>query len=201
MKLRQSLPRVTCCVVAFGLGQLLATSIAHAQADAPEYIPSEPLPPGMQAPPEYRYTPGTLLPKGYHIEERPRRGFLITGYLVAGIPYGAGLLTAAATGFSNESHYLVLPIVGPWLSLGLDNDSECGLMQGRSSEDPSTACDLQIAGDALLLSDGILQMIGGTFVVLGYTLTRPYAVRDEAWYAVMPSPVGSGYGFALFGAM
>src|SRR5687768_3783361 len=52
-------------------------------------------------PPVYPYREGMPLPPGYHLEERPRRGLVIAGWLAAGIPYGLGLSFAASSDFGN----------------------------------------------------------------------------------------------------
>jgi hypothetical protein len=155
----------------------------------------------MLPPPEFRYEPGTLLPEGYHLEERPKRGLLVSGYMVTGIPYGAGLLVAAGSRFANGSYYLVLPIAGPWLALGFDNQSECNLFGDHDDEVSRGRCDWQVAGDSLLLADGILQGIGGMLLVMGYSFTTSYAVRDGWSVAMAPSLVGTGYGFSAVGTL
>jgi hypothetical protein len=46
------------------------------------------------------------------------------------------------------------------------------------------------------------QAAGGTFLAVGYTATREWAVRDdEVAFTVIPAPVGSGYGLQLLGTM
>lgn len=167
----------------------------------PVYEPGKPLPAGMLPPPEYRYEPGTLLPEGYHIEERPKRGLVISGTIVTAVPWGTGLLVGAGSRFANGSYYLVLPVLGPWLALGFDDKSQCNLFEPRPENVSRSRCDWQVAGDALLLSDGILQGIGGMLLIMGYSFTSEYAVRDGFSYAVSPALVGSGYGLTAFGTL
>jgi hypothetical protein len=50
-----------------------------------------------------------------------------------------------------------------------------------------------------LIFDGIIQALGGTFLILGYTVTKEYVVRDDVGYFVTPMRVGSGYGVGAVG--
>jgi hypothetical protein len=144
-------------------------------------------------PPVYPYRDGMPLPPGYHLEERPRRGLVIAGWLAAGIPYGLGLTFAASSDFENESGWLAVPFLGPWLTLqkrdyGCDDDDE--------ADDHSCLEDAVIA--PLILS-GIAQTAGGTLLLVGYLATKTYAVRNDVSYVVVPSRVGSGYGLTWAG--
>lgn len=160
------------------------------------YVPGEPLPPGVQPPPYYRYRSGDKLPEGYHIEQRPTTGLLIAGYIVTGVPYAVGLLIALAAGFDNKSPWLLLPVVGPWITLGT-RERACNEI-GDSGFD-SAYCFGDRTTEWLLGIDGVIQAIGGSLVALGFIVTRSYAVRDQVSYFVVPSPVGSGYGLKAVG--
>ena len=46
-----------------------------------------------------------------------------------------------------------------------------------------------------------MQTIGGTFLLLGYLVTKEYVVRDDLGYVIAPTQVGSGYGLSVFGAL
>jgi hypothetical protein len=143
-------------------------------------------------PPVYPYRDGMPLPPGYHLEERPRRGLVIAGWLAAGIPYGLGLTFAASSNFENESGWLAVPFLGPWLTLenrdyGCDDDE---------ADDRSCLEDAVIAP---LIMSGIAQTAGGTLLLVGYLATKTYAVRNDVSYVVLPSRVGSGYGLTWAG--
>jgi len=160
------------------------------------YQPGQPLPPGVEPPPYYRYRSGDPLPKGYHVEDRATKGLLIAGYIVTGIPYVAGLVIALAAGLDNQSGWLLLPVAGPWVTLG-ERRRACDEI-GDSGWD-SAYCVGDRISEWLLGIDGVIQGIGAGLVVLGLVITKPYAVRDEVPYVVTPSVVGSGYGLKAYG--
>ncbi|MDQ2644813.1 MAG: hypothetical protein M3020_13440 [Myxococcota bacterium] len=145
-------------------------------------------------PPVYPYRDGMPLPPGYHLEERPRRGLVIAGWLTAGIPYALGLTVAASADFGNESGWLAVPFVGPWLTLGR-RDYGCDERE-EGEEDRSCLEDTVVA--PLILS-GIAQTAGGTLLLVGYLVTKNYAVRNDVSSVVLPSRVGSGYGLTWTG--
>jgi hypothetical protein len=150
-----------------------------------------------QLPPLYPYREGQLLPPGYHLEDRPRQGFVTAGFLVTGIPYGIGLLVAMSANFRNQSGWLALPFFGPWLMMGQRQNACVG--RDADSEDASDCwTDLVLIP---LLVDGVIQTIGGTFLTIGYLVTKKWAVRDGVSYVVVPSRIGSGYGLSAVGAM
>lgn len=184
-----ALPRWQLAAPSFDLG---ATLPLRVQA----FDPSKPLPPGMQPPPEYPYTEGHLLPEGYHIEERPKRGLLVAGYLVTGIPYGLGLLVGAAKRFDNEMHWLVVPFAGPWLTFAFRHRA-CNEIGETAFDSPH--CVFDRMSEWLLIADGVVQAAGGTLLLIGYTSTSPFAVRDGASLSVGPVLVGSGAGAGAFG--
>jgi hypothetical protein len=143
--------------------------------------------------PDYAYRKGTLIPPGYHLEDRPRQGFVTAGYLVTGIPYAIGLMAAASAQFENQSGWLVVPFLGPWMTIGR-RDYAC---IGKDDADRDSA---DCAGDAViapLIVDGILQSVGGMFLAIGYLVTKQYVVKDELAFIILPSRVGSGYGLTL----
>jgi hypothetical protein len=166
---------------------------------ADEWVPGQPLPPGMQPPAEYPYTPGDPILEGYHVEDRPRRGMVVAGYLVAGIPYGLGVLVAGAKRFENEMHWMLLPFAGPWLTFAF-RERACNEI-GETAFD-SWHCVSDRMSEWLLIGDGVLQAVGGTFLLIGYTSTRPFAVRnDSATLHLTPAPIGDGYGVFAWGTL
>src|SRR5690606_1057318 len=58
------------------------------------------VPAGYELPPVLPYREGQPVPAGYHLEERPSRGALTTGYLLTGIPYDIGLIAAFSGQFA-----------------------------------------------------------------------------------------------------
>ncbi len=159
------------------------------------YPPAGAAPWAYNYPPEYTYRDGMPLPPGYHLEERPRRGLVIAGWLTAGIPYALGLTIAASSDFGNESGWLAVPFVGPWLALG-KRDYGCD-DDGGDEQDRSCLEDAVVAP---LIMSGIAQTAGGTLLLVGYLATKKYAVRNDVMSSVvLPSRVGSGYGLTWVG--
>jgi hypothetical protein len=163
-----------------------------------KWVPGDPIPEGMQSPPEYRYRTGDLLPNGYHLEERPRRGFVIAGFIVAGIPYGIGVMSAVANSFENQTAWLTLPVAGPWLTLA-SRRRACSEPGDTILDSPECFADRWT--DWMIGTSGVIQAIGVTFLIIGHSATASYAVRDDIATWILPGTVGSGYGIVASGSL
>jgi hypothetical protein len=106
------------------------------------------------------------------------------------IPYGIGALSAVAAKGSNESSWLYVPVAGPWLTMGLREYGSCQ----RPNTDDSLRCVADIFVVMGLIFDGVIQVTGGTLLLVGYLNTKQELVRDEAALRIRPVQVGSGYG-------
>jgi hypothetical protein len=136
------------------------------------------------------------IPPGYRLEERVRKGMVISGAIVLGVPYVIGINVAAAANFENHSYWLLVPGVGPFLTLATRDDS--------CNEDGTAGEAVDCIGDAFvrfyLVLDGIMQMTGGTLFLLGVTQTKQVLVRQDVTLRVAPRPIGqSGYGLGVIG--
>lgn len=144
--------------------------------------------PPAHAPPKLKYREGDPIPPGYHLEEHARMGPIITGYAVGGSAYGIGLLAGAADGFDNEKGYLLLPVLGPWLTLS----------QRQGCADSYIGCDF--FAPLMLVMSGLMQGAGATLILVGHAAPRTWLVRDDVTVSVLPVPMGEqGYGAALTG--
>jgi hypothetical protein len=181
---------------------------------APAPAPAQP-PPGYAYPPGYYYPPPYAprptappaelpydetkpIPSGYHLDERVRRGPLIAGAIVLGVPYVIGLNVGAAASFRNHSYWLAIPLAGPFLTLAT-RDKAC------DKENKTTNDSLNCLGDIwvtmLLVLDGMMQTTGGILVGIGVGAKKQVLVRDTAAKVHYgPLPVGTGYGFGAWGS-
>ncbi len=100
-------------LIAFGT--VAASRPTSAQPEAPSSpfaLPypnySQPIAPG----PRLRYEPGKSPPPGYHFEQNPRKGFVISGAVTFALPYVISATIAMVS--QNEADlWLLVPIVGP----------------------------------------------------------------------------------------
>ena len=161
------------------------------------------LPGGYELPPVLPYEEGRPVPSGYHLEEEPRRGAVVTGYVLTGVPYGVGLAAAFSSEFANGGAYLAVPWAGPWLTLGM-RQSKCKQDTASTSGTESDSDALGCAGDAAIVTsliiDGILQAVGGTLLLTGYLITSQKLVRDPVAWQILPTRVGSATGLAAVGS-
>jgi hypothetical protein len=172
---------------------------------APQYQPQPQYQPHAQYQPQYqlqypsqrplnrRYVEGDPVPAGYHVEEKSHQGLVTAGLVVLLIPYGISALSAVAAKGSNESSWLYVPVAGPWLTMGWREYGSCQ----RPSMDDSLRCVADIFVVMGLILDGIIQVTGGTLLLVGYLNTKQELVRDEAALRIRPVQVGSGYGLGL----
>lgn len=117
------------------------------------------------------YQDGYLVPPGYHVETRMRRGPVIAGAVMLGAGYGiAAAVGASSVGESSEDELLPLfiPIVGPFITVGsLDFSGDFG------------GLGFILIGLPLIL-DGLLQAAGAIALTAGITSPKQVLVRDGA---------------------
>lgn len=160
------------------------------------YVPvPNSVPPNHRPPDEIPYEDGAPIPMGYRIVEAPRQGLVTAGYIVTGIPYGFSAMTALGADFRNASGYLLLPFIGPWLTLGHRNYGTC---QSNESEQ-ELRCVADIFVVMALISDGVMQATGGALLLSGYVATRKKLVRQSRSLELRPGMFGMGYGMTVRG--
>jgi hypothetical protein len=188
------------------------------QAPPPGYPPAAEAPPGWNAPGyanQYRYQPmpmelryveGRAIPPGYHLESRPRKGLVISGSIVFGIPYFLSLSVAASSKFSPD-RWLYAPLFGPFVDLG--NRKENCTTIGNGTFGSTTTCADDSSERFFLMADGLMQVAGATMLILGLALPQQLLVRDDAPFVgskqksqfawgVAPQKMGrSGYGLGF----
>jgi hypothetical protein len=135
-------------------------------------------------------------PPGYHIEERARKGPIIAGAIVGGIPYVIGVNVAAASSFENHSYWLLVPGAGPFLTMATRDDS-C------DNTNDSSGDGLECLGDVFitmfLVIDGLMQTTGAVLIGIGVGATKKWLVRDPAALHIGPRRIGTGYGLGAEG--
>jgi hypothetical protein len=144
----------------------------------------------------------------YRLESHARRGLVISGAVVAGIGFAFALAVAAGTtegartwnGVPFDSGGLVMPVLGPWVTLGSFKPN-CG---GLYNDEPGgcTRVHTQDAWRAILIVDGLVQLLGVTLMTVGLALPREeLVIADTVKARVVPMPLGSaGHGLALTGS-
>ena len=156
----------------------------------------------QSAPPQpLEWHPGAPPPPGYHVEEKPRRGLVIAGAIVGGIPYFFSVVAAASANSQNATGYLYLPVAGPWITLGR-RSSGCDLGAQNMTTDQSLQCTADIFAVMGLIADGILQGTGAALLLSGELATKEALVRDvrdDEAVRVAPMHVGSGFGAGVYG--
>lgn len=168
-----------------------------------------PPPPGYGYPPPYAYARpirppesvpyrGGPVPAGYHLEERRSRALIISGGLVLGIPWVLGASVVWGTNFPNHSGWLLVPALGPWLTLATRHDSrDCN---GGSTGDCFEE-GLNAVTRTVLVLDGLMQTAGAVMLVVGLTTPHPVVARNFVGSLhITPMPLGrQGYGGFLTG--
>jgi len=155
-------------------------------------------PTSLRTPESSPYTGGPV-PAGYHVEERARRGLVIGGALTLGIPWALGVSFASGSDFPNKSGWLLVPALGPWITLATrETEKNC---YGNSS----TGVDCEEAVDSgyktLLVLDGFAQGAGAIMLIYGLASPKKVIVRDFVGNLhFTPAPMGRlGYGGVLSG--
>jgi hypothetical protein len=147
------------------------------------------LPPGMELP----YEDGDPIPPGYKLRTQKRRGLIIAGSIVTGVPWVISLTSAVAADYDHKSGFLLVPALGPWLMLaaGGASDEHCS----------SDLCDGSRSGlRATLVLDGIVQTAGAAMFAAGFLLPRQRLVRQDVTIGFVPTTLAPGaYGLGAIG--
>jgi hypothetical protein len=165
-------------------------------APAPAYPPyAQPAPaPSTEAPPgwapqyanQYRYAPmpmelryveGRPIPAGYHLETRARKGLVVSGSIILGVPYFLSLSVAASSKYEPD-RWLYAPLFGPFIDLGTRKEDCQTFSNGNIGS--TTTCKDDSSERFFLMADGLMQVAGTTMLVLGLVLPQQLLVRDDA---------------------
>jgi hypothetical protein len=133
---------------------------------------------------------GGPVPPGYHVEEQSRRGPIIAGAVVIGSAYALGLAVASTENFPNSTGWLVVPVLGPWITLAARhrNVAYCtgfDVCNGTSDDDNTTR--------TMLILDGLTQATGTILLAYGLSSSRKVIARDFVGSLhFVPSEIGRG---------
>jgi hypothetical protein len=192
-----------------GLAVVLATVAARAQPAPMARPPPPPATPPVAAAPPATAPPaptpqpsqwhfGDPVPAGYHVEDQPRSGLVIAGALVMGIPYFFSAVTALAANENNETGWLLLPVAGPWITMGRRSYG-CNPDQTNQTTAQGLQCVADVFAVMGLVFDGVMQAAGGALLLAGELATKPGLVRNEDALRIVPMHVGSGAGAGVVG--
>jgi hypothetical protein len=157
-------------------------------------------------PMELRYVEGRPIPAGYHVETRPRKGLVVSGSIIFGVPYFLSLSVAASSKYEPD-RWLYAPLFGPFVDLGTRKENCQTYNNGNIGS--TTTCQDDSSERFFLMADGLMQVAGATMLVLGLVLPQQLLVRDDAPYvgdrgshfswAVAPTVGRSSAGVGLAG--
>jgi hypothetical protein len=133
---------------------------------------------------------GQPIPPGYYLDEGMRRGPVIAGTIVLAVPYALGISVASAIDFRDSTGWLILPVLGPWVTL-FTRDDVC--------EPEATFCDDDQGIRTLLVLDGLMQGTGAALLIWGITSRRQRLLRQDVMWDIGPRRVGRGFGLGASG--
>ncbi len=178
------------------------------QQPQPYYPPQQqqyyqqPQQPYYNGPEEMKYRDGDPIPPGYHVDTRMRKGLVIAGSVITGVPWLIGLPTALGSETSAD-RWLLVPVIGPWGDYA--SRPKC-----QDTDTASGAFDCVGEGliRALLVLDGILQTTGAILFTVGIAAEKTVLVRNDVAIVhetkrtvkFLPSRVGpNAFGLTAFG--
>jgi hypothetical protein len=158
--------------------------------------------PSAPRPPESIPYEGGPVPAGYHVEERPRRGMLIAGPVILGVPYVLGLTVASSENFPNSSGWLAVPALGPWITLAARHRSgTCAYSTYASGCTDTIDSTVDNTTRTFLILDGLMQGAGTILLIYGLSSTKHVLARDFVGsLQLTPAKIGrDAYGGFLTG--
>jgi hypothetical protein len=111
---------------------------------------------------------------GYKLQEKRRWWMIGFGGALFGLGYIGGIAVGADHDFRNGLGFTAIPLAGPWVALGMQDD-ECEVTFECSG-----------ASDESLAAVGIVQDIGGVLLAIGLASTREVWVRNDVAWTVRP---------------
>jgi hypothetical protein len=129
---------------------------------------------------EMRYVEGRPIPPGYHVETRHRRGLVVSGPIIFGVPYLLSMSVAASSKYTPD-RWLYAPVVGPFVNLATRSD-DCN-PNTTSGNSTTVVCSGESGTRFFLMLDGLMQTAGATLLILGLALPQTLLVRDDAPYS------------------
>jgi hypothetical protein len=133
------------------------------------------------------------------VEERPRRGLVIAGTIVLAVPYGLGLAVAGGQNFPNSSGWLIVPGLGPWLTLASRHKSTSCNNNSSFGDCVDSGVDDTTRG--FLIIDGLMQTAGAVMLIAGLASPKKVIAHDFVGSLhLAPATIGrTGYGGFLTG--
>jgi hypothetical protein len=118
---------------------------------------------------------------------------LIAGPIVLGVPWALGLLFASAANYENSSGWLVVPALGPWITLASRHRSNCS-----NSFDSCVDTGLDSMVQTTLVLDGLMQGAGAAMLIAGIASPKKVLARNIGRFTLTPAHIGrTGYGGLL----
>ncbi len=142
------------------------------------------------------YHQGQRIPPGYYLDQSIYRGPAIAGAVVLAAPYAISVAVASGLNFDNQSGWLAVPAIGPFITAAARHDT-C-----PTNNDTYYSCSDDQAIRTLLVFDGLAQSAGAVLLIWALNSHHSRLVREDAkYFVVMPTRVGSGYGVGVSGRM
>jgi hypothetical protein len=141
------------------------------------------------------YEEGRPPPPGYRLVERPRSGLITSGLIITGVAWGISVTAAAGNDFEDGTGFLVLPVVGPWLTIAARRTENC------VDTASGTICEASnSSARAALVLDGLVQTTGAVLFVIGVSSTKKRYLRNDVTLSLQPARIHrDAYGVSMRG--
>ncbi len=96
---------------------------------------------------------------GYKIAHKPRMALVLTGAGLIGLGFGLSVVSAALESFAGQTPWMVAPIAGPWVALGLNGGNACNLQ--------TNDCSSKALFDFGLVGLGLTEAVGAALLTIG----------------------------------
>jgi hypothetical protein len=152
--------------------------------------------PGGGYPPlELPYSDGQTIPPGYEVVSRNRFGLILAGTITTSVMWFFSVTAAVMSQGHDQTGYLVVPVLGPWLMLATGGASD----DCRKSDDV-VSCTDDSSTRGLVVFDGLMQLGGAAMLASGFLFPSKHLVRTSLSIRVRPMTVGrDGHGLGVAG--
>lgn len=134
------------------------------------------------------------MPVGYHVVEESNRGLVIAGVVTWSISYAGGAFAAKAANFANESRWMLVPGLGPWITLVTRDYANCerGDYDGDGETEANPNCLKDMAAILGLWIDGMVQGTGAALLIAGVLAKKKKLLRDDMHVSIGPGHLEFG---------
>jgi hypothetical protein len=142
-------------------------------------------------PPVLPYYQDMPVPPGYEVVSHPASGLITAGVIGMSISYGTAVIVAATQGFDNATGWLVVPVVGPFVTVAARDYEQCKTATVAQARQCVSGAVGEVQYITFAAVDGIFQMASALVILAGAVSSKDELIRQDLVHVkVAPGKTG-----------